>query len=201
MHFAAVCEALLLRLRVADGRPHRCVLGPGAEAFDTWMRSGRPAFLGTFHIGDSDLTGYLLAEQAKRTVHMVRLRVWVNEPSEVLFALKEAGLGGGTVALQCDRPHHSSRSAEFEFLGGLRRFPITIYHLALIFERPVILSFGAPSVPGESILYASPAFEPIAGEWRDAALARAHAHFQDFLAHVERHLRSHPYQWLNFLPL
>lgn len=221
MHFAAVCEALLLRLRVADGRPHRCVLGPGAEAFDTWMRSGRPAFLGTFHIGDSDLTGYLLAEQAKRTVHMVRLRVgnshdtealasrfgsgirfvWVNEPSEVLFALKEAGLGGGTVALQCDRPHHSSRSAEFEFLGGLRRFPITIYHLALIFERPVILSFGAPSVPGESILYASPAFEPIAGERRDAALARAHAHFQDFLAQVERHLRSHPYQWLNFLPL
>ena len=220
-HFFAVCEALVRRLRVADGKAHRCVFGPGCEDFRAWLKSGRPAFLGTFHIADSDLTGYLLAGQGKRRIHMVRERVgnsldteamasrlggllnfvWVNDPAEMLFALKEAALGSDTIALQCDRPEHSSRSASFQFLGAERRLPVTIYHLALIFGRPVILSFGAPSLPGESTLYASPAFEPVAGEAREDALSRAHRHFQDFLKRVEEYLRVHPYQWLNFLPL
>jgi len=220
-HFLAVCEALVLRLRVADGLPHRCVLAPGCEEFGAWLASGKPAFLGTFHIGNSDLTGFMLAGQARRKVHLVRLRVgnshdtdalaarfgellrfvWVNEPSEMLFALKEAGLSGDTVALQCDRPDHSSRNESFEFLGGQRRFPFTIYHLALIFDRPVILTFGTPSAPGESAVVASPVFEPLKGEDRRRALVRARAHFQDFLRNVDAYLRDNPYQWLNFQPL
>ena len=220
-HFFAVCEALMLRLRVANGRTHRCVLEPGADDFAAWLASERPAFLGTFHIGNSDLAGFMLVGQEQRRVHLVRTRVgnshdtdalaarfgerlrfvWVNEPGELLFALKEAASGSDTVALQCDRPDHSARTESFDFLGAKRVFPFTIYHLALIFGRPVLLSFGAPSGPGESLVHASPAFEPLDGEARDAALARARAHFQAFLRRVEAHLRVHPYQWLNFFPL
>jgi len=220
-HFLAVCEALVLRLRVADGLPHRCVLGEGSEEFGVWLASGRPALLGTFHIGNSDLTGFLLAGQGRKRVHLVRLRVanshdtdalaerfgdrlkfvWVNEPGEMLFALKEAGQGGDTLALQCDRPDHSSRSETFDFLGRRCRFPFTIYHLAFIFNRPVVLSFGAPSSREQSIVVASPIFEALAGEDRRAALARGRIHFQDFLVRVEAYLRREPYQWLNFLPL
>jgi predicted LPLAT superfamily acyltransferase len=220
-HFFAVSESLMLRLRVANGRAHRCVFGPGTEDFAAWLASGRAGLLGTFHIGDSDLTGFMLAGQEQKRVHIVRLRVgnshdtdalasrfsdrlnfiWVNEPGELLFALKEAGSGGDAVALQCDRADHSSRSEAFDFLGGKRRFPFTIYHLALIFGRPVLLSFGTSGPPGESIVHASPIFEPVAGEKRAAALVRARAHFQQFLARVEVHLRNRPYDWLNFLPL
>jgi predicted LPLAT superfamily acyltransferase len=220
-HFFAVCEALMLRLRVANGRAHRCILEPGAEDFAAWLASERPVFLGTFHIGNSDLTGFMLAGQERRRVHLVRLRVgnshdtdalgtrfgdllrfvWVNEPGEVLFALKEAAATGEAVALQCDRPDHSARTESFDFLGRRRLFPFTIYHLALIYGRPVLLSFGAPSGPGQSLVRASPAFEPRAGEPREAALERARAHFQGFLRRVEEHLRANPYQWLNFLPL
>ncbi len=220
-HFSAVCEALMLRLRVANGRPHRCILEPGADDFSGWLASERPMLLGTFHIGNSDLTGFMLAGQEHRRVHIVRLRVanshdtdalasrfgdrlrivWVNEPGELLFALKEAGGGRDAVALQCDRPDHSARTESFDFLGATRVFPFTIYHLSLIFRRPVLLSFGVPSAPGESVVHASPAFEPSEGEPRDAALARAREHFQQFLKRVERHLRANPYQWLNFFPL
>jgi len=220
-HFLAVCEALVLRLRVADGLYHRCELGEGSEAFGARLASSRPAMLGTFHIGNSDLTGFMLAGQARRRVHLVRLRVgnsddtdslaarfgdllhfvWVNESSELLFALKEAGLSGDTVALQCDRPDYSSRSETFEFLGSPRRFPFTIYHLALIFERPVILSIGIPAGRAVSTVIASPAFEPLAGEDRREALARGRAHFKAFLCRVEDYLRREPYQWLNFQPL
>lgn len=220
-HFNAVCEALMLRLRVANGRDHRCVLEPGADDFARWLASERPMLLGTFHIGNSDLTGFMLAGQEHRRVHIVRLRVanahdtdalasrfgdtlrivWVNEPGELLFALKEAGAGGDAVALQCDRPDHSARTESFEFLGARRVFPFTIYHLALIFGRPVLLSFGEPSGPGRSVVHASPAFEPAEGEPREAALARAREHFQGFLRRVEAHLRANPFQWLNFFPL
>jgi predicted LPLAT superfamily acyltransferase len=220
-NFLAVTRALVLRLGVAGGRAHRCVVGPGAEDLGKWLRSDRPVLLGTFHIGNSDLTGFMLAGQEHKRVSIVRLRVgnshdtdvlvsrfgklvnlvWVNEPGELLFALKEAGAGGDAVALQCDRADHSSRCEDFEFLGARRRFPFTIYHLALIFGRPVILSFGAPSGPAESVVHGSPAFVPVEGEPRDAALARARAHFQEFLSRVDGYLRECPYEWLNFLPL
>ncbi len=220
-HFLAVCEALMLRLRVANGREHRCVLEAGAEDFSRWLASERPVFLGTFHVGNSDLTGFMLAGQERRRVHLVRMRVgnshdtdalaarfgellrfvWVNEPGEMLFALKEAAATRDAVALQCDRPDHSARTERFDFLGARRVFPFTIYHLALIFARPVLLSFGAPSGPGQSVVRASPAFEPVEGEPREQALERARAHLQDFLRRVEDHLRGNPYQWLNFFPL
>lgn len=220
-HFFAVCEALMLRLRVAGGRPHLCVLEAGAGDFGAWLKSERPALLGTFHIGDSDLTGFMLAGQEHRRVHIVRLRVgnshdtdalaarvgdrlrfvWVNEPGELLFALKEAGSSGDSVAMQCDRPGHSSRTEQFEFLGARRSFPFTIYHLARIFGRPVFLSFAEPFGPGETLVHASPVYEVAAGEPREAALGRAREHFQGFLRRVEGHLRANPYQWLNFFQL
>jgi predicted LPLAT superfamily acyltransferase len=220
-HFLAVSEALMLKLRVANGRPYRCFLEPGAEDLGRWLSSEFPVLFGTFHVGDSDLTGFMLARQEGRRVHLVRLRVgnshdtdaltsrfgdlikfvWVNEPGDLLFALKEAGASGEAVALQCDRAEHSARSESFDFLGAERVFPFTIYHLSLIFERPVLLSFGAPDGPNRSIVHASPAFVPVTGEPRSEALRRARDHFQAFLRRVEGHLRENPYQWLNFRPL
>jgi predicted LPLAT superfamily acyltransferase len=217
-HFLEVCETLMLRLRVANGRPHRCVLEDGAEDYSHWLGTERPALLGTFHIGNSDLTGFMMVGQENRPVRLVRLRVgnshdtealaarfgerlkfvWVNDPGELLFALKDAGASRDAVALQCDRPDHSSRKEPFDFLGSRRLFPFTIYHLALIFGRPVLLSFGEPDGPGRTIVRASPVFEPREGEAREAALGRARAHFQEFLFRVEAHLRAHPFQWLNF---
>jgi predicted LPLAT superfamily acyltransferase len=220
-HFFEACEALMLRLRVANGLPYRCVLEPDALDLGEWLANEYPILFGTFHVGNSDLTGFMLAGQERRRVHLVRLRVgnshdtdaltarfgnllrfvWVNEPSELLYALKEAGASGEAVALQCDRREHSARTEAFDFLGARRVFPFTIYYLSMIFERPVILSFGAPVTPNRSTVHASPAFVPVKGEARAAALQRARAHFQDFLARVEAHLRANPYQWLNFLPL
>jgi predicted LPLAT superfamily acyltransferase len=220
-HFFEVCEALMLKLRVANGLPYRCVLEPEARDLAGWLESEYPVLFGTFHVGNSDLTGFMLAGQERRRVHLVRLRVgnshdtdaltarfgdllrfvWVNEPGELLFALKEAGASGEALALQCDRSERSARSESFNFLGASRVFPFTIYHLSMIFDRPVLLSFGAPDGPNRSIVHASPAFVPKKGEPRAAALARAREHFQAFLRRVEAHLRANPYQWLNFLPL
>lgn len=219
-HFFAFEEFLLLRLRVARGHAHRGDLASDASGFRELLKTGEPALLGTFHIGHSDLTGFLLGRQEQRPVHMVRQRVgnshdveilgaqfaewvkfiWVNDAENLLFALKDAVNAGGSVALKCDRVDFSAKTEAFQFLGARRIFPFTIYHLALIFRRPVVLSVGLPLRPGHSIVHSSPLFRPDdAG--KTANLERARAHFQEFLARIEGFLREDPSMWFNFLPL
>lgn len=218
-HFFAFTRVFILRLRVAEGRPHRCRPMPGCEAFLELTASKRPALLGTFHLGNSDLLGFFLKE-FQRQIFMIRLRmgnsadvdhlserfapwvkfIWVNETENLLFALKQAAQSGGSIALKCDRPEHSAKLEAFDFLGARRMFPVTIYHLALMFRRPVVFCVSVPGASDESLLYASPVFEPN-DETKAANLERAHAHFQIFLAQVEGLLRLHPFLWFNFTPL
>lgn len=219
-HFFAFEEFLLLRLRVAGGFPHRGELAPDAVGFHQLLASGEPALLGSFHIGHSDLTGFLLGRQENRRVFMVRQRVgnsqdtevlgarfsqwvsfiWVNEAENLLFALKEAVDAGGSVALKCDRVEFSAKTAAFEFLGARRVFPFTIYHLALIFRRPAVLCVGLPAGPGRSVIHSSTLFVPD-DSGKAANLARARLHFQEFLDRLEKMLRANPDLWFNFLPL
>lgn len=141
-HFFAAMEFLILRLRVARGLPHRGELAPDADGFRALLATGEPALLGTFHIGHSDLTGYLVGRQEHRRVFMVRQRVgnshdtevlgarfgewvsfiWVNEPGNLLFALKDAVATGGSVAMQCDRFEFTAKTEAFQFLGARRVF-------------------------------------------------------------------------------
>lgn len=218
-HFFAFARTLVLKLRLAEGRPHRCTPGPGCLPFLKLMESRRPALLGTFHIGHSDMLGYLLG-QFQRRVHMIRLKVensrdtrrlsrqfgqwvtfiWVNETENLLFALKEAVQSGDSVAMECDRAGYSAKLEPFDFLGRRRLFPFSIYHLALIFQLPVAFCVGVPEGPDESLVHGSPVFEPDQGS-KAANLARARVHFQEFLVRVEALLRDDPFVWFNFIPL
>ena len=220
-HFFAFEEALMLKLRLANGRSIPCDFAPSGQAFRDWLATGGPVLLGTLHIGVSDMLGFQLGGQVNRRVYLVRQRVgnsrdterlaahfgewlrfiWVNDSGEMLFALKTAAATGDAIALQCDRVEFSTRTEAFDFLGARRLFPVTIYHLARIFDRPVILTVGLPTPAGRSRLYGSPRFDPVPGEPRSVARARAHEHFQGFLRQVEGLLREQPYLWFNFTPL
>jgi predicted LPLAT superfamily acyltransferase len=218
-HFLAFIQTLMLILRVSGGRPYHCISAPPTEPFEALMASGRPALFGTFHLGHSDLLGFMLG-QFNRRVHMIRLQVenshdldriaqqldgglsfiWVNEPQAMLFALKEAVQSGASVAMKCDRLGHSAKVEAFDFLGARRLFPFTIYHLAILFRRPVMLCVSVAGGPAASLVHSSPVFEPGEGT-RAADFARARIHFQEFLQLVEALLRDDPYRWFNFLPL
>ena len=219
-HFFAFEELMMLRLRVARGRPHRGDLAPDADGFRELLGTGKPALLGTFHFGHSDLTGYLIGPQERRRVFMLRQQlgnshdteilgahfaqwvsfIWVNESANLIFAIKDAVATGGSVAMKCDRLGFSAKTEPFYFLGARRVFPFTIYHLALIFRRPVVLSVGLPAGPGRSTIHSSPLFRPDdAG--KAANLERARVHFQEFVTRLEGWLRADPTLWFNFTPL
>jgi predicted LPLAT superfamily acyltransferase len=222
-HFNSCAALLILKLRVARGVPHRGRIDPAhAGGFDALMATGQQAFFGTFHFGQSDLLGYLLGQHFRRQVFMVRLKmgnaaetaqlgklfgqwitfIWVTEPENMLFALKDAVASGGSLAMQCDRIEFTSKTEYFEFLGARRLFPFTIYHLAVLFERPVIYCFGLPgATTDETVLHSSPTFVPDRSLGRAANLKRAHEHFQAVLSHLEGLVRQYPQLWLNYLPL
>lgn len=220
-HFFTFEEMLMLKLRVADGRPHRGVLAPDSAGMRRFLDSTEDALLGTFHFAHSDLVGFVFGGQERRRVSMVRLRVgnshdverlgeafgswvsfvWVNEGENLLFALKDALAGGGSIAMKCDRLEFASKTETFDFLGARRRFPFTIYHLAIIFGRPVFMSVGVPGRPGESVIHSTPRWAPDPAAPRAANLASAREHFQGFLRRIEELLRVNPYWWFNFIPL
>ncbi len=221
-HFIAFMESLILNLRVGTGETLRCEVDPrNGAAFEALVASDRPALFGTFHVGCSDLLGYLLSDRGRR-VSILRLRVgnshdtdllgerycdrvsflWVNDPQSLFFELKEALDTGLTLAMKCDRLEFSAKAETFDFLGARRRFPFTIYHLSMLFGRPLVFCVAVPGRDDSTLrLLASPVFEPDAAAGREANLQAARAHFQGVLADLEALLRTHPHHWFNFLPL
>lgn len=220
-HFRAFGEMCMLRLRFARGYPQRGVLSPDSTDFMDFLHSGDQAMLGTFHLGHSDLVGFLFGTQEQRRIFMIRHRVansrdtdelaraygkwvsyiWVNDGENLVFALKDAIAAGGSIALKCDRLYFSAKTESFDFLGARRIFPFTLYHLALIFKLPVILSIGVPGKPGETVIHSAPRWDPDPELSRKENLERAQAHFQAFLARIERVLRANPYLWFNFVEM
>ncbi len=219
-HFFAFEESLMGKLRAANGKIPPCTYAPGSAICTDWLMGDVPLLIGTFHVGASDLTGFLLNRYMKHPTYLVRQRVenshdtdqlaarlgsrlqfvWVNKAEDLIFALKDAAAGPAAIALQCDRVGYSARTESFDFLGAQRLFPVTIYYLAMIFGRSVILSVGMPTGEGAE-LFASPLFSPQPGESRAALMTRAKEHFQTFLRQLEELLRKQPYQWFNFTPL
>lgn len=217
-HFFAYGQAMVARIRTAEGGAHDCDLRTGAEGFRELMTSRRPALLGTFHFGNSDLLGFFLGN-FRRHVHMIRLRVgnsrdthrlsgrfgewvtfvWVNQAENLLFTLKEAAQSGGSIAMMCDRIEHSSKVEAFHFLGARRLMPFTIYHLSLVFRMPVAFCLSVPGAANHSLVHASPVFEPDHAS-KEANLERARSHFQAFLHQLESLLQANPYLWFNVLP-
>lgn len=220
-HFHAFTEFIVLRLRVAHGAAQTARFADGADDFAAFMAEGRPTLLGSMHLGHSDLLGFLFAGKTKHRIFMLRERrdnsedverlleryrdcvsiIWANDGGNLPFVLKEAIDTGGSVAMKCDRLEFSARVESFDFLGARRPFPFTLYHLALIFDLPVLLSFGVPGPAGESVVHSSPRWQRDPNLTKAENLERAKAHFQAFLRRVESVLHEQPYQWFNFIPL
>jgi len=216
-HFASFSEFLAIRFDAAYGKdPVFETDSVSAQRFQSLVDGTKQSIQGTFHFGNSDLMGFWLS-RFDISVRMVRFRVgnssdldwlekrfggkvaflWVNEPSNIIFALKEAIDSGHSVAMKCDRVEHSSKLEKFSFLGKERWFPFTIYHLSILFDLPVSFSFGVPIKARRTRIFTSEVYRPI-GENKREKLKLARIHFKDTLILLEELVRKYPYQWFNF---
>jgi predicted LPLAT superfamily acyltransferase len=221
-HFFALADSLVFSLRAGRGEPVHCEMEPAnAAEFEMLLESGQPALYGTFHFGGSDLLGYLLGDRGLQ-ITIIRLQVgnstdtrllgdrfadhvrflWINDPSRLLFDLKTVLDSGRSLALKCDRLEFSAKAEPFHFLGAQRIFPFTIYHLSILFGRPVVFCLAVPEGRELSLrVYSSPVFRPDPAAGREANTSAARVHFQAVLDHLESLVRAHPFLWFNFLPL
>ncbi|MFP4202949.1 MAG: hypothetical protein ACLFS4_01290 [Opitutales bacterium] len=225
-HFYTFVRYLLERLRLWDNRAPRAFRLTGADRhgprFLRLVLSGKPFIAGAFHVGYSELLGFLLSPKHGR-MSMLRMRVgntedtdcmaanyrdvleilWINDPGERIFALKHAMDQGRGVLLLCDRAEFSAKQEAFHFLGANRWFPFTQYHLALLYDVPVVLTYALPdeNKKAELRVRASPVFHPPKELSKEEQLAMARTHFQEFLTRLEADLRRRPYYWFNFEPL
>ncbi len=220
-HFRSFMDSLVLKLRLGRGKVPKLCFDPEAEkeAFIELCNSSQPVLFGTFHVGHSDMMGCMLKD-FDRKVAMVRNQVansrdtevmaeifggnlsflWINDPGQFIFQLKETIQQGISVGLQCDRTEFSTKRECFRFLGAEREFPMTIYYLADLFKCPVVFSFTGPRRRQDPIaVYTSAIFRP--RETRRSSLEAGRAHFQEILDQLEKHLRRYPELWFNFSPL
>ncbi|WP_162028171.1 MULTISPECIES: hypothetical protein [unclassified Lentimonas] len=219
-HFAAFTEGLVMKLRASRQLPH-FEFAPEAHksGFLELCASPKSALLGTFHVGYSDMMGCMLSG-FDRQIRMVRLRVgnsldtekiastfagkvgflWVDNHEEFIFRLKDAIQSGELIGLQCDRLEFASKTDVFDFIGERRAFPMTIYHLAYLFQCPVVFSFTGPlQRSGKIEVYTSPVFHPCESKQANAAASKSH--FQAVLDVLQSYLRKNPELWFNFIPL
>lgn len=219
-HFATFTQALIQRLRLSRGiRPEFYFHDPEqGKDFEKLCRSPQPALFGTFHVGQSDLLGCMLSDFGRR-IALVRHRVdnsldidtlekvfeqwvqilWINQPENFLFELKQGLEEGLSIGLQCDRITFGGRLVPLDFLGAKRLFPFTIYHLAKLFDYPVAFAFaGQPDDAGNIPVLAPPVFFP--GD-HARPMEAAKEHFQSTLRLLEDYLLEHPFIWYNFEPL
>lgn len=218
-HFFAFTQYLIDRLRLGHGESFPIAFAEGyGDAFWPLAKGNDPVLYGTFHLGYSDLLGFLLSD-VRQHIHMVRLKVdnssdtenlgkqfgnmsfvWVNDKENLVWAMKNALRDGNSLAMQCDRAEFSTKQEAFSFLGAKRIFPFTIYHLSSICRVPVIFAYAVRKANGEVECFHSVPFSP-QGLSRKEVLLEGARHFQEVLNHVERLLKEYPYQWFNFCPM
>jgi len=217
-HFTAFSEFLVRRFDAAGGSEVVFESLDGSkERLIAFTEAHKQALHGTFHFGNSDLMGFWLSE-FDLSIRMVRYQVgnsndlkwlerrfgdkvgflWVNQPENLLFALKDAVADQHNIAMKCDRIEHSSKHEEFDFLGAKRIFPFTIYYLSILFDLPVVFTVGVPTSRHGTCVYSSDAYYPV-GKNKAEKLENARIHFQSTLKLLNQLVRKYPYQWFNFL--
>jgi predicted LPLAT superfamily acyltransferase len=218
IHFYIFSQDLILKLRVARGIVPTIRVKKNEEIFRSLVKENKQVLFGTFHVGHSDLMGFLLKDFDLQ-VSMIRLKVgnskdteslierfgshidfiWVNQPEDILFQIKKSIDEGKSLAMKCDRSEFSSKVDHFDFLGEKRSFPVTIYKMASIFSLPIIFAFAVPNSHNGMDIFFSDVFSPTDYSRKDIDHA-AHKHFQEVLNALEKQLGENPYLWFNFLP-
>ena len=188
----------------------------GNDIFYRLLDSDKGFVIASSHVGNFELSGYLLRQDKKR-IHAI---VYGDETKEVMsrrtatlelnnicmvpvsndfshiFTLNEALQNGDIVSMPCDRNFGSAKSVECVFFNGKADFPQGAFALAAMFDVPVITIF----VMKESVskyhifvrLLSEEGFETFNRREKINSMAKS------FASELEDIVQKYPEQWFNF---
>jgi len=188
----------------------------GNEQFYNLLNSDKGFVIASSHVGNFELSGYLLYQDKKR-IHGL---VFGAEAKEVMnkrvsalgmnnicivpvandmshiFVLNEALQKGEIVSMPCDRIFGSAKSVECNFLNGKADFPQGSFALAVAFDVPILTIFVMKESVSRYHVYVKPlqpkGLELLNKREKITCLA------QSFASELESMVQKYPEQWFNF---
>jgi predicted LPLAT superfamily acyltransferase len=114
-----------------------------------------------------------------------------------MIAVRERLEQGHLVGVLADRGLDSERQMSIPFFGQPARFPVGPFRLAAILKRPVVFMAGLYRGGGRYDIHFELIAEPneAAGRTTDQAIEDT---MRRYVARLEHHCRSAPYNWFNF---
>ena len=207
-------QAMLDRFSVYAGQNKFRVDNPDNPLFLSMLDRPEGCIVASAHVGNPELSGYLLGQQQKRIncliyggeakeVQKNRIKILernnirvipVSDDLSHIFLINEALKSGEMVSMPCDRTLGSSKSVTCHFLGAPADFPIGAFALAQQFGAPVLAMFVLKISATLYRIHVRRIPTPTEGNKRERieAMTRAYAH------ELESIVQRYPEQWFNF---
>jgi len=188
----------------------------GNDVFHRLLDDDKGFVIASSHVGNFELSGYLLRQDKKR-IHAI---VYGDEAKEVMnrrmatlgmnnvcmapvsndmshiFTLNEALQNGEIVSMPCDRNFGSAKSVDCDFLNGKADFPQGAFAMAAMFDVPVVTIFVMKESVSKYHIYVS--LLPTDGFETLNKREKINRLTQSFASEVEGIVRKYPEQWFNF---
>jgi len=188
----------------------------GNEHFFSLLNEKKGFVVASSHVGNFELSGYLLRQDKKRMYAIVfgdearealankAKTLRVNNVEIVpasgdmshVFTLNEALQKGEIVSMPCDRNFGSTKSVECDFLNGKADFPQGAFALTTTFDVPILAIFVMKKSLSKYHVYVKPlsqeGFEQLNKREKISRLA------QSFATELESMVQKYPEQWFNF---
>jgi predicted LPLAT superfamily acyltransferase len=133
----------------------------GQEHFDEIVNSPNSAIIASSHVGNFEISGYLLHQTKKRINGIVYneenpviqeyrqkilaennvFQIPVLSDMSHLFTINNVLSHGEILTMPCDRILTGNKSIDLNFMGRMAKFPTGAYHLAVKFDIPVLTLF------------------------------------------------------------
>ena len=186
------------------------------DIFDTLNRSAKGFVTVSAHIGNYEISGYMLQSDTKRlnalvysseteivTENRTKLMggnnirlIPVRDDMSHIFEVSTALQNGDIISSVVDRINGSGKSLECHFLSGVADFPIGLFALAASFDVEVLAVFtlkvGANKYK-TIIRRIDTATETVLSK-RQKIEKMTHS----YISHIENILHQYPEQWFNF---
>jgi predicted LPLAT superfamily acyltransferase len=211
-------QCMLDRFSVYAGRKNFFHLKfTGNDEFHRLLDEEKGFIIASSHVGNFELSGYLLKQDKKRINAMVfggetkevmenRLKalkmnnisiIPVVDDMSHIFTVHEALSAGEIVSMPCDRIFGSAKSVECDFLSGKADFPIGGFTLAASFDVPVVSIFAIKENVSNYHVYVKPLTLDdsikVSSKREKAELLT-----REFAKELETIVRKYPEQWFNF---
>jgi predicted LPLAT superfamily acyltransferase len=188
----------------------------GQELFDEIINSPKGAIIASSHVGNFEISGYLLRQTKKRINGIIygeenpvlqQFRKKILEENNVfqipiledmshIFTINNVLSRGEILTMPCDRIFTGNKTTTLDFMGQTASFPTGAYHLAVKFDLPVLTLF----VMKESI-NSYQIFLHRIDNYSDASLSENEKIVvlaRNYVTELEKMLKKYPVQWYNF---